>query len=684
MTQDLTTYTELDPNSRLSRTTTTETFTGLARNESAGAWGAYTSGENFYAEGKFNIASATGAATASDVAFSFSDTASVNTQANVNSAAMWLICSTASTPPTPYAHLRESSTASSTAGTALAFATDYWYRSGVCSALGRYGAVVAQVFSDSGMATCLQSLVKVRTAAKSYDYHYSAQSTNLATAGTITGTHADITLSQPAAGIDLTTGVETDTGTGRLEVYPDCIVATALNIANSETAKHVAIDHGAAFFGDYKISGVLNVTAFASGTTAVPMFAILSVTDAAADARASNDLQGVNIYWLTSTTYAPYIHQSVGGTDTVSTAGPTLNTNQPYSFVLERSGTTLTLKVWNDLVLTNFAGTSQVGGAGGTVTWTGRATTTYRYSMPVASTLNGATSRSSTFTLGGVVVGVAGTGAASGDGVATSSIVGASLIAASSLSGDGVATGLAVGASVAEAVTSGVGVATGAAVGELFSAGSAAASGTGVGTGLAVGASTWAASASGNGVATASGIGSGTIPISYTAYIMCRITKQSETTGMDEPATGLTPTVNLFRTTDLYSMDFSDSTFKADASCISISANMTPKNATYHPGWYIYQLSTYGLGVGAKTTYVYSINASISSSQAYYNEGSMIFLDGIEVLPGLTVAENTTLNVIPSAVLTAAQTTPIHADIQKVISQSLTGDGSDNNPWNPV
>ena len=39
---------------------------------------------------------------------------------------------------------------------------------------------------------------------------------------------------------------------------------------------------------------------------------------------------------------------------------------------------------------------------------------------------------------------------------------------------------------------------------------------------------------------------------------------------------------------------------------------------------------------------------------------------------------------IAAAILAAAQTTPIWADVQKVRSQALTGDGSEADPWNPA
>lgn len=39
---------------------------------------------------------------------------------------------------------------------------------------------------------------------------------------------------------------------------------------------------------------------------------------------------------------------------------------------------------------------------------------------------------------------------------------------------------------------------------------------------------------------------------------------------------------------------------------------------------------------------------------------------------------------IAAAVLAAAQVTPIHADVRKVNSYTVTGEGTEANPWNPA
>lgn len=385
-------YVETDATNRLSETASTITFTALPRNETvclAKDFGAGYFATNSYLEGTVNIS-----ALSATLGKSFSSTFS-NDPATYTSYAGFYIASGDTSNLNIYAYTNAGNVLSSYTG---ALNTNYTYRTGVLSSLSQYGAAFVQIFSG---ATCLGAAVAPRSAQDTYQYYTPVKSTNVGTAGTITGTISNVTLTQTqgSAGIDLTTGVETDTGTGRLVVYADCIVATALNVDNSETAKHVAIDEGAGFFDEYTVSDVLNITAFGGTGTLMQYFEILTVCDAAASSEALNDSQGIAVYWVSATTYKLYIHQMIGGASTFSTAGPTLNTNQPYSFTLSRSGTALTMKVWNDLVLTNFAGTSQVGS---TVTWTGRAATTYRYLLPVTSYLNGTTSRSSTFTLGGV------------------------------------------------------------------------------------------------------------------------------------------------------------------------------------------------------------------------------------------------------------------------------------------
>ena len=39
---------------------------------------------------------------------------------------------------------------------------------------------------------------------------------------------------------------------------------------------------------------------------------------------------------------------------------------------------------------------------------------------------------------------------------------------------------------------------------------------------------------------------------------------------------------------------------------------------------------------------------------------------------------------LAGAVLAAAQVTPIHADVRKILGQPITGAGTESNPWGPA
>lgn len=695
-------FTEVDPNSRLSSTGATNgTFTGIANNETAYRYIDYTAGyfqKQFVAKGKFNF-SATGTGR---LCFSFSNglshfndvTSAVGAQIYGNTTNLSFVVT----------ERNASTNYNSTANLVISQSTLHYYQFGRYSSLGAKGGLVLQVFSDSTLETLLSWALKVITQTdNNYQYYHDIQTNNFADSGTATGIHDNITLSVPAAGIDLTTGVETDTGTGRLVVYADCIVATALNIANSETAKHVAIDEGADFFGDYTVSGVLNITAFVS-TVVSKRFNILSVTDAAADALLANDLQGISIEDAGASTYKPYIHQAASGTDTFSTAGPTLNLNQPYSFTLNRSGTTLTMKVWNDLVLTNFAGTSQVGSD---VTWTGRATTTYRYLMPVASTLNGVTSRSSTFTLGGVKVqgGPPTTGYGSSASIlraiqAATFTKEFSFTSASAVFPISATTYAKVGVSDVVTLlrvlsqTEGVNpnvIRTYARL--MLTSSSAYTRSGGAGSAAMEGKSVTAITATKTSAGATIGQISSKVTITTVGYsgiflklISVRFTKPNANTGIQEPVSGLTPTLKVKRGTDGKSLDFDDDLFKATG-WIDIDANLVETDPTNYPGTYDYFLQVNGFGDGADTVYQLFVQ---DTTLGYYADGTIILRDGVEQWGGMNSAQNLTLTTLPTAaenaiaVLAAATTTPIAANIKQVNEVTIQGAGISGNSMRPV
>ncbi|MFZ2540159.1 MAG: hypothetical protein WAW75_00130 [Gallionella sp.] len=396
-------YAETDPNNHLNAATATSlAATTLARNEKAYHYRPGTFSGSAYAEGTINISALAGATQPKDWLMGFTD--GVGTYPDTVNGAQWRLYSADTTNHVADNFLTQSSAVTTGAGTGTGVLnTSYYWRGGFYSSLGgQYGALFFGLYSDSARVTQVtNSAITPRSANTAYSEFYAAASVYVATTGSITGTNNDITLFYPTAGEDQTgaNSAEVD-ASSRIVRWPDVAVVTGLNQAtNQNAATYTSLDGGAGAYADYKVSGVLCLTAYPAGAAVAKLFNILSFTNAAADALAATELQGIAIEWASATTYKPYLQENVSGTPAYSTAGPTLTLGWPYSFVLERSGSSVILKIFTDLVLENFSGNGQVGT---TLTWTGRATTAYRYLMPVASSISGTTSRSATFTLGGI------------------------------------------------------------------------------------------------------------------------------------------------------------------------------------------------------------------------------------------------------------------------------------------
>ena len=307
--------------------------------------------------------------------------------------------------------VRESSTNNNGTATAqLANGTYYYNVQHTTAVGGQYGAFCVKGYTDSAHTSySWQSWKALSAASPGYQYFYPLQSTNTALSGTVTGTSGDITPINPAEGIVLTpngtTIIETDPAS-KVTVYPNCISVSALSIASATNgATHVSLDYGTDYFGDYEISIVLNITTLTLINVGTSFLNVLCVTNGAADGLLATAMQGVVFdFSTTSSLFKAYIQENVGVTPSYSSAlSVDLSTNRPITLVLKRAGSTLTLKAWNELELTNFVGTSQIGS---TVTWTGRATTPYRYLMPFTTHLIGSTNRNSTFTVGGLKISV--------------------------------------------------------------------------------------------------------------------------------------------------------------------------------------------------------------------------------------------------------------------------------------
>jgi hypothetical protein len=205
--------------------------------------------------------------------------------------------------------------------------------------------------------------------------------------------------------------------------------------------------------------------------------------------------------------------------------------------------------------------------------------------------------------------------------------------------------------------------------------------------------------------------------------------------GNEVPVTGLTPVVKLFRDSDAKSLDFTGGTFETSATftanptTMSITATMTERDATYYPGYYDYLLETNGLGAGANTLYIAhgkATDTSVTPNKDYYAEDGMVFKDGILQWGGMTFDQHTQLMGLPTvmqqragtrdeltaelaridstissratpadvtnvpsataveiatAVLAAATTTPISANVKKMNDASVTGTGVAGDLW---
>ena len=631
---------------------------------------------------KYNQTFSGGAGQYCDVFVGFSDSIGSFTQQTNSAGAIMEGAATTNVNLISYGRQASVNLAGS-AGTALAETTDRYVLTGLYSSLSQYGSIVSQVFTDAAHTT-LSSFSKAdfTSAPPTYQYLYHSAVYNAGTAYTLTGTIADIELLPRAtAGITLSAGTETDPNT-KIAPYPDVIVAAGLSIYSvTNGPTYTSHDYGAGFFGDYTVSGVLNVTAFTTGSSGTQAFDILCLTNAAASGEAATVMQGVQIrFGTTASIYDVYIQENVGGTPSVSASlGTSLATNRPYSFVLNRTGSTLTLKVWNDLVLTNWAGTSQVGA---TLTWTSRATTTYQYLMPVTTYLSGTTNRNSTFTIGGVVANL----------TTLTATKGAFSWAGKTSPLNAYAVTATIGAFGWAGVPSNLSTMIQATKGAFSWLGKAVNLNTGGQVNTTPGTFGWAGITSpiSHSIATSTGTfgWSGKTSIlgaTITSIRSWEILKWDDATQKKIPVTGLTNVkYMLYDPSTGYIMDFSDYTFKSSASCTTPQGTMTERilldsggnNLT--PGVYDILLSTTGLSG------LYQEYAESYGTNNYLNSNPVRFQDGVEYLGGMTVAENLTLNSIPANVLAAATVTPIASHVKIINNVTLQGAGISGNSMRPV
>jgi hypothetical protein len=624
MTIDLTTVTEVDPNNRLSSTTTTSTFTGLTGAEVAYQYidygAAFFSG-SAYLESDFTISSSSGTATVKELCVGFADGLN-DGLSTVNEAGLLILFGTgAATTFDPRAFKRESSvtgTAVSTS-TSLAKATIYYTRIGFYSSLGHFGAIVVQFFSDSGRTIQVSVAILQRTAARTYRYFYPIQGANNALADSLTGTNANITIYQPVAGLDQTTFTEVDPSSHFVE-YAD--VTTATTLSCNETA-YVYKDYTASYFnGNYTFQSVLNVTAVATGTVQ-QRANLLSLVNTLGHANLTNDLQGIALSFVSGITFSLKAREVNGAVEYLSTASTTLNFNNPYWIQINRDvsvGTygTIYVKIFSDPLYVN-----QIGS---TLSLTLHASVSFRYLNSIQS-YNNAQTCTLTFTNGGIVSNVS-TSSSQTEAVTSSDAVSASQDAAptqaesvTSADSQNATSSGAVTVDIAEAVTA-ADVQTGALVGATDIIDTLAALDS------VVVSVVDAVSVNETLVlnTTINAILSG-LPVLSPRF--WRIKKWDAVSGKYIPATGLTPLYYLVRPSDMLWLDLFDGVFRSFGGCSLPKDTMTED--TNIPGLYKYVLQSEQFSLNDQ----YYEFGEYYGMANYFAEAVVLYVDGVEQIAGI-------------------------------------------------
>lgn len=193
-TQDFTTYTKVDPGSKLTVTATRITFTAMPQNASTYVYkdlGAGAVGGSFKHRFNFNITSGS----------------------NNNVAGLWLVANTIANDNAIMGgsfnalevsifigatgvlnlFLRErwnnagTWTTSSTSTAAVAFATTYYVTVVRDESVGTYGTLYLYVYSDSGRTTLVATLTRTLNEAVDFQYVYDVSSSNTGSGNTSTG-----------------------------------------------------------------------------------------------------------------------------------------------------------------------------------------------------------------------------------------------------------------------------------------------------------------------------------------------------------------------------------------------------------------------------------------------------------------------------------------------------------------
>jgi len=646
------------------------TYTGVSRASDEYAYYDFGAGyfaTSFYMEGQFQITGGSGASPKS-VTYGFTDTLD-DWGATTNQCGGAHRLDGTNTLLYDYAVLREGGVSADiqSLGT-FALSTTHYFRTGVFSSIGgQYGAVVTQIFSDASRTTLLETIIKARTTAATYRYTIFGQSITTGSAMTITGYDENVTLYSSTAGIDLTTATGGFTQTdpsAHIADYADCIVATTLN--TNEDAYHYK-DYGASYFdGNYILTGALNVTAFASGSGT--MLTLLSLMNTVNDGNNTDDKHCVILDYVSASTYTLKAREVSSGIGYNSSASSTLNTNQPYWIKSWRDtsvGTygTLYLAIYNDPGML-----SQVGSTlslalhdNGTPD-----VAAFQYFYPLQS-WNTASSRTSTFTIGGITI-QSGT-PATGYGSSASYLVPIGItVGAKEFSYTAVNRLLNYSTSTHSKVAS-------SDVVEMLrllslSAGEnpniirtftqlrllSSSSSTREGGASSAAVNKLLASVTASKVSAGGTSGSLSVKVTITTIgysgiflklISVRFTKANATTGILEPVTGLSPTLKIKRSTDGLSFDHNDKLFKtAAAAGANLTATMLETDPTYYPGTYNHFVQVNDFGAGENIVYQLWVQDAVTG---YFADGTIVFRDGVEQFGGMTVGQSTALTTVVNA-----------------------------------
>lgn len=656
--ENLSTYTEVDGSNRLSRTSSTETFTSMGTAETAYAYkdfgASYFTGTAYF-EGTLN---ASFFSTPGTMFFGYGS--SVGTWGADNDVAGILLQNSAGY--TPYCDLKTAGVETDGVGTAISAATTYYYRCGFFSGLGQYGGLYMWIYSDAGRTTLVSSAINLRTAATAYRYFYTARSLGSGS-GACSGTNADITLYAPAAGLVLTSFTEVDPDS-HLAQYADCSVITTLG---TNEAAYLYKDYTAGYIsGDYTFKATVNVTAFASGSG--QMLNLLSCVSTLGHANLTNDLQGVALIWISGTTYSLKAREVTGGTEYLSTASSTLTVGVPVFVQINRDtavGTygTLYVKVFSDP-----AYTIQIGS---TVSLTLHDNGTpdkaaFRYLNAVQS-YNASTSTSTTLTVGTVTATIAVIPPTTGTIAFTQADNTVAASAYRAFTSSAAFTQADNTVAVAAGINAPIFVTT------FTQADNTVAVAAGFKTGMTV-----AVPQANNLVSAVAGL---TVVIEQFS-----VRVRHKTTGA--ALTGLTTvTMTACQPSTGYRLDFNDGSFKASPTTPTMI--LTEVSAANQPGLYRASVSTtlFAGWVEFEVTYNDGTYTYSYPGEAYYTAGarangvwSTAQQGQITTIQSMVSA---VANDAAAAVLTAASAAPIHADVRKVNSTTVNGSGVVGDYWGP-